>query len=102
MTAGLTLGNADSLLTDRAADYLAAGPADPQSLISHVCQIPGAPASVAEHIAAALCAGHRRLVRERDGRWSLRDLAHPANDLSALPSKRRAARIDAALELHRE
>ena len=71
--AGLTLRVADTLLTDRAADFLAAGPADPQSLISHVCQLPGAPLHIAEHMASALFAGHHRFVRAGDGRWLLRD-----------------------------
>jgi DNA polymerase-3 subunit epsilon len=70
---GLTLGVADTLLTDRAADFLAAGPADPQTLISYVCQLPGAPRNIAEHMAAALFAGHRRFARTTDGRWFLRD-----------------------------
>ena len=69
----VTLGNADTLLTSRAADFLAAGPADAQSLISYVCQLPGAPATVAEHMATALFAGHARFVRDRIGRWMLRD-----------------------------
>ena len=69
---GLSLGNADTLLTQRAADYLAAGPADPQSLISHVCQINGATRGVAEHMAAALFAGHQRFARNNDGYWILR------------------------------
>jgi DNA polymerase-3 subunit epsilon len=73
MTSGLTLGSVDTLLTERAADFLAGGPADPQSLISHVCQIPGAPRGVAEHMAAALFAGHQRFSRDPDGRWRLRD-----------------------------
>ena len=72
-SARLTLGVADTMLTDRAADFLAAGPADPQSLISHVCQLPGAPRSVAEHMAAALFAGHHRFARGTDGTWCLRD-----------------------------
>jgi DNA polymerase-3 subunit epsilon len=70
---GLTLGNSDTLLTDRAADFLAAGPADAQTLISHVCQLPGAPAMVAEHMATALFAGHTRFTRDAVGRWMLRD-----------------------------
>ncbi len=73
--AGLTLGVADTLLTDRAADFLSAGPADPQSLISHVCQLPGAPRHVAEHMAAALFSGHQRFARDTDGRWRLREAA---------------------------
>src|SRR4029079_15933375 len=69
----VTLGNADTPLTSRAADFLASGPADAQSLISYVCQLPGAPATVAEHMATALFAGHARFVRDRVGRWMLRD-----------------------------
>ena len=70
---GLTLGNADTLLTDRAAEFLASGPADAQALISYVCQLPGAPATVAEHMATALFAGHTRFARDASGRWMLRD-----------------------------
>ena len=73
MSGGLSLGGSDTLLTARAADYLAAGPADAQSLISHVCQLPGAPANIAEHMATALFAGHRRFARDGIGRWCLRD-----------------------------
>jgi DNA polymerase-3 subunit epsilon len=69
----VTLGNSDTLLTSRAADFLAAGPADAQSLISYVCQLPGAPATVAEHMATALFAGHARFARDRVGRWMLRE-----------------------------
>lgn len=69
----VTLGNADTPLTSRAADFLAAGPADAASLISYVCQLPGAPATVAEHMATALFAGHARFARDRVGRWMLRD-----------------------------
>jgi DNA polymerase-3 subunit epsilon len=75
---GLSLGSADTLLTQRAADYLAAGPADPQTLISHVCQIPGTPMSVAEHMAAALFAGHQKFTRSMDGRWMLRESVIPS------------------------
>ena len=74
---GLTLGNTDTLLTDRAADLLAAGPADAQTLISYVCQLPGAPPTVAEHMATALFAGHTRFARDASGRWMLRDGSSP-------------------------
>jgi DNA polymerase-3 subunit epsilon len=73
MSGGLSLGGSETLLTARAADFLSAGPADAQSLISHVCQLPGAPANVAEHMATALFAGHKRFVRDGIGRWCLRD-----------------------------
>ena len=71
MGLGVTLAAPETLLTSRALDYLAAGPADARSLVAHVCHLPGAPPAVAEHIAAALFAGHRRFVREGDGRWRL-------------------------------
>lgn len=70
---GTTLGTADTPLTQRAATYLAAGPADSQTLISHVCQLPGAPPMIAEHMAAALFAGHQGFARTTDGRWTLRE-----------------------------
>src|SRR5262245_27957171 len=75
LPSGLTLGSSDTTLTNRAADFLAAGPADAQSLISHVCQLPGAPLNIAEHMAAALFAGHKRFTRALDGRWMLRKAA---------------------------
>ena len=78
MSGGLSLGGSDTLLTARAADFLASGPADAQSLISHVCQLPGAPANIAEHMATALFAGHKRFARDGIGRWCLRDGAAPA------------------------
>ena len=82
----LTLGATETPLTVRAADFLAAGPADAQSLISYVCQAPGAPMHVAEHMAAALFAGHQRFARDLDGRWRLRG--------SAIETLARAAATD--------
>jgi DNA polymerase III subunit epsilon len=81
---GVTVNARDTLLTERAYDYLAAGPVDARTLISHVCQLPTMPAAVAEHMAVALFAGHRRFVREPDGRWGLaRELAFPSTDALA-------------------
>ena len=68
---GVTLSAPDTLLTSRALDYLMAGPADARTLISHVCQLPSMPAAIAEHMAAALLAGHSRFRRHPDGRWGL-------------------------------
>ena len=68
---GITVAARDTLLTLRAVDYLASGPSDAPALIAHVCQLPRMPAAVAEHMATALFAGHRRFVREPDGRWAL-------------------------------
>lgn len=68
---GVTVAPRDTLLTRRAVDYLASGPADAQTLIAHVCQLPSMPRAIAEHMAVALFAGHHRFVREPDGRWGL-------------------------------
>jgi DNA polymerase-3 subunit epsilon len=70
-SSGVTVERRETLLTARAVDYLAAGPADARTLISHVCQLPTMPTMVAEHMAIALFAGHRGFVREPDGRWGL-------------------------------
>jgi DNA polymerase III subunit epsilon len=61
----------DTLLTSRALDFLAAGPADVVDLIGHICSLPGAPRIVAEHMAHAMFAGRREFVRTADGRWTL-------------------------------
>jgi DNA polymerase-3 subunit epsilon len=90
VASNLTLGSADTLLTDRAADFLAAGPSDPQALISHVCQLPGAPRNIAEHMAAALFAGHARFARDTDGRWRLRE---PAPNVTTWPVTRAVTRL---------
>ena len=78
---GVTVDGRETVLTARAVDYLTAGPADARTLIAHVCQLPTMPAAVAEHMAIALLAGHRRFVREPDGRWGLmRDVVFPTAD----------------------
>lgn len=73
MTHGITLGVSDTLLTARAGDFLAAGPADARTLIAHVCQVPSMPSAIAEHMAITLLSGHRRFRRAADGRWHLVD-----------------------------
>jgi DNA polymerase III subunit epsilon len=72
---GLYAEPEETLLTSRAADYLAAGPADVVDLIGHICSLPGAPRIVAEHMAHAMFAGRREFVRHEDGRWAVVDLA---------------------------
>jgi len=71
LTRGIYSEPEDTLLTSRALDYLAAGPADVVDLIGHICSLPGAPRIVAEHMAHALFAGRREFVRGLDGRWML-------------------------------
>jgi DNA polymerase-3 subunit epsilon len=70
-----------TVLAERAAHFLQGGPADPVSLISHVCNLPGAPLIVAEHMAQAIFAGRSEFVRDAAGRWLL---SAPAPDYSAL------------------
>jgi len=74
LTRGVYSEPEDTLLTSRAFDYLAAGPADVVDLIGHICSLPGAPRIVAEHMAHAMFAGRREFVRGLDGRWMLSDL----------------------------
>lgn len=59
------------VLTDRAADYLKAGPADSRTLIASVCQLSALPAAVAEHLAVTLLRDHPRFARTVDGGWRL-------------------------------
>ncbi len=61
----------DSLLAERARSFLAAGPAHAVPLIEHVCQLPGAPAFVAEQMAMALFGGRPEFATGPDGTWRL-------------------------------
>ena len=67
----------ESLLAERASDFLRGGPASAAALIASVCQLPGVPAPVAEHMAATLFAGRREFTRGLDGLWSLASSAAP-------------------------
>jgi DNA polymerase-3 subunit epsilon len=59
------------LLTDRAAKYLEAGPADVVDLIGYICNLPAAPRIVAEHMADAMFAGRTEFGRDSSGKWRL-------------------------------
>ena len=74
LTRGVYSEPEDTLLTSRAFDYLAQGPADVVDLIGHICSLPGAPRKIAEHMASALFAGRREFVRGLDGRWMISDV----------------------------
>ena len=71
MNGGIVARPAEMRLTERAADYLAAGPADVVALIGHICQLPNPPRVVAEHMAAALFAGRTEFARDESGQWRL-------------------------------
>jgi DNA polymerase-3 subunit epsilon len=71
MRGGLETRAEATFLADRAARFLESGPADPVSLIGHVCNLPRAPAIVAEHMAEAIFAGRPEFCRDALGRWLL-------------------------------
>jgi DNA polymerase-3 subunit epsilon len=71
MTSGVQLRPAEQKLVSRARDFLAAGPSDAVDLIAHVCQLPGPPRFVADHMAMALLAPWGEFTRQSDGRWRL-------------------------------
>ena len=76
--AGITTVAERTLLTERAADYLKAGPADSRSLIASVCQLSLLPEVVAEHMAVTLLRDHPRFARTPDGAWRLSEPTAPA------------------------
>lgn len=81
-TAGVTTRPEQGLLTERAADYLRAGPATSQALVASICQLSALPPVVAEHMALALLGDHPRFARTPDGGWRLSEPA-PAGWYSA-------------------
>lgn len=64
----------ETLLLERARDFLAAGGATAVQLVERVCQLPGAPAAVAEHLAQSLLGAHPEFVRDVQGIWHRADL----------------------------
>lgn len=90
---GVGVRPAESLLALRAAEFLAAGPSAAVPLVEHVCQMPGAPAAVAEHMAAALFAGRDEFARGADGRWMLAGLARPVAPAADAPLGARRAGV---------
>jgi DNA polymerase-3 subunit epsilon len=76
--AGVATRAETTLLVERAADYLKAGPASSQSLVASVCQLSSLPSMVAEHMAVTLLRDHPRFVRTVDGGWRLGERAAPA------------------------
>jgi DNA polymerase-3 subunit epsilon len=68
---GVTARPAETLLTERALELLARGPAHAVPLIEYVCQMPGAPRVVAEQMALALFADRPEFARDAEGRWQL-------------------------------
>lgn len=76
---GIRSRPADTLLSDRARDFLAAAPADAAMLVRHVCQLPGARGEAAERIADTLLGGRPEFWRDGYGRWCLTGVVYPAS-----------------------
>lgn len=70
---GVSARPVETLLTERAREFLARGPAHAVPLIEHVCQMPGAPRVVAEQMALALFAERAEFALDAEGRWRLAD-----------------------------
>jgi DNA polymerase-3 subunit epsilon len=83
VTAGIQTRAPDSLLVERARDFLAAGPADATTRIQRVCQLPGLRREAAERIAVELLAPYREFHLAADGRWSLAALAPAPREVGA-------------------
>ena len=81
--AGLTWRRRDPLLVIRARDFLAAGPASAQELIAAVCQLPGVPVAIAEHMTFTLLGDETAFRRDTSGRWELRA---PARAVAGSPN----------------
>ena len=85
-TSGVSTRLTDTILTRRATELLARGPADSVALIEHVCQLPGAPRVVAEQMAFALFAGRVEFARDESGYWRLAREVPPALQLRPEPT----------------
>jgi DNA polymerase-3 subunit epsilon len=68
---GIQILPADTLLAERARDFLAAGPADAVTLVRQICQQPGTPVLLAERMAEEMLGGRPEFARTTDGRWRL-------------------------------
>ena len=76
--AGVIARAEPTLLVERAADFLKAGPASSQALVASVLQLSAMPSAIADHMAVTLLREHSRFVRTDDGAWRLREPAAPA------------------------
>lgn len=94
---GVTLRPAESVLVERARNFLREGPAGVETLIAYVCQLPGPPRFVAEHMAFALLAGFPEFARASDGTWSLRS-AEPSATPAPTPSRPCAPAVQRLLD----
>ena len=83
---GISTRPETTLLTEKAALYLAKGPADVVDLIGHICNLPAAPRIVAEHMASAMFAGRPEFVQDPLGRWTLVEIPRAETRAGDIPS----------------
>jgi hypothetical protein len=87
MNEGIETRLSKTLLSERAADFLAGGPADDATLIRHICEMPAAPPAVAARMAESLLAERpEQFVRGADGLWRLTRDAGAAPPAAAFPA----------------
>lgn len=84
--AGVTARPADTLLVERARDFLAGGPADAESLVARVCQLPGVRGAMADRIVEELLGGRDEFARGADGRWTHVGAAAPHREVGRAPT----------------
>ncbi|GJG88497.1 hypothetical protein tb265_36780 [Gemmatimonadetes bacterium T265] len=68
---GVNVRSVDTLLVERARDFLRGGPATSAELVARVCQLPSVAPAMAERLAAELLGTHPDFARGADGRWTL-------------------------------
>src|SRR5512141_1154901 len=78
VTSGVATKAESTVLVERAADYLKAGPASSQALVASVCRLSEVPPLIADHLAVTLLREHPRFLRTADGGWRLGEAAPPA------------------------
>src|SRR5829696_3372555 len=88
---GIRVRPEDTLLVERAVDFLAAGPAPARLLVERVCQLPGVSVVVAERMAAALLLPRPEFRRLEDGRWALAERAPSEGEAGASLAAQAAA-----------
>jgi len=93
VTRGVSSRPVDTLLVERARDFLAGGPATSSVLVSSVCQIPGLPEPLAERVALELLGPFAEFQQLPDGRWTIaargqqpREAGGPLRDAPPAPS----------------
>jgi DNA polymerase-3 subunit epsilon len=83
VTRGVSSRPVDTLLVERARDFLAGGPATSSVLVASVCQIPGLPEPLAERVAVELLGPFADFRQLSDGRWTLAERGTQPREVGA-------------------